>query len=269
MRARRPPVRGGRKAIRPLDALPRRILSGGDEKIFSVLPPRVLENLRNAGSENALLWNLIYPLARPAVELSSLLSLRPLWGTASAEEDALQPFFWGLGLDGAPLDGLRDAVVSLGGGERSTEVDLVLLGQRNVIVAEAKHLGSLGRCGRFARGRCPEIHVENVTPGATCRYWEDPGARFSRLLEFGDRPAPGDERPPCSVHYQLARNLLLAESLGSRLGRTPHLWLIVPASRWKRLEHAWLDFAERVRDGLIWRRLRVLDWEAVRGLAEN
>lgn len=264
MPAKRTPARGRRSAARPLDVLPRRILSGGDERIFSVLPPRVLENLRSAGSENALLWNLIYPLARPTLHLSELLSLRPLWGTPSREEDELLPFYWGFSVDGAPLEGLREAVHSLGGGELTTEVDLVLLGTKHLIVVEAKHLSSLGRCGRYARGRCPEIHRENVIPGATCRYWEDPHVSFSRMVDFGERPVPGGDRPPCSVHYQLGRTLLLADGLAARLGRIPHLWLIAPAAHWKRLERDWLDFAERVRDPAMWRRLRVLPWEAVR-----
>jgi hypothetical protein len=251
-------------ARRPLDALPRRILSGGEERIFSVLPPRVLENLRNPASENALLWNLIYPLARPNLNLSVLLSLRRLWGTALRSEDKLKPYFWGFGLDGAPLEALRDAVEVLGGGELTIEADLVLVGDENVIVVEAKHLGSPGRCGRYARGRCPEIHVEGVPPGATCRYWEAPEAAFSSALDFGVRPTPVVERPPCSVHYQLGRTLLLARALGARLGLLPHFWLIVPAVRWRRLETGWLDFVERVRDPEMWRRLRVLDWEAVR-----
>jgi hypothetical protein len=249
----------------PLDSLPRRILSGGEERIFSVLPPRVLENLRNQASENALLWNLIYPLARPDLSLAGFLSLRPLWGTAWSGEDSLKPYFWGFGLDGEPLEDLQGAVKTLGGGESTIEADLVLVGAANVVVVEAKHLGNPGRCGRYARGRCPEVHVENVPPGATCRYWEVAEASFSSALDFGPRPTPQVERPPCSAHYQLGRTLLLAAALGARLGLAPHLWLIVPTTRWRRLEAGWLDFAERVRNPEMWRRLRVLDWEAVRG----
>jgi hypothetical protein len=107
--------------------------------------------------------------------------------------------------------------------------------------------------------------VENVPPGATCRYWEVAEASFSSALDFGPRPTPQVERPPCSAHYQLGRTLLLAAALGARLGLAPHLWLIVPTTRWRRLEAGWLDFAERVRNPEMWRRLRVLDWEAVRG----
>jgi hypothetical protein len=94
-----------------------------------------------------------------------------------------------------------------------------------------------------------------------------PEARFDAALDFGARPGRGEERPPCSVHYQLARTLLLARRLGERLGRVPHLWLITPASRWGRVEPAWIDFADRVRDPEMWRRLRVIAWESVRDLA--
>jgi hypothetical protein len=255
-----------RARARPLDALPRRILAGADEKIFDALPPRVLENLRKPASENALLWNLIYPLARPNLRLADLLALRPLWGSALIADDSLRPFFWGHALDGEPLPGLAESIVALGG-EQKTEVDLFLVGSGHVILVEAKHLSGLGRCGRYARERCPEIHVENVPQGETCRYWEVPEASFDRALTFGPRPTPHTERPPCSIHYQLGRTLLLARLLAERLGLLPHMWLITPASRWRRLETAWLDFAERVRDPEMWRRLRVLSWESVRALA--
>jgi hypothetical protein len=250
---------------RALDALPRRILAGSGEKIFEALPARVLENLRKPASENALLWNLIYPLARPRLSLSDLLSLRPLWGTAIAATDLLEPYFWGLDLDGRPLEGLAESVRALGGREHTTEVDLFLVGADHLVLVEAKHLSSLGRCGRYARGRCPEVHpADDLNP---CRYWEVPEARFDAALDFGVRPGQGEERPPCSVHYQLGRTLLLARRLGERLGRVPHLWLITPASRWGRVEPAWIDFADRVRDPEMWRRLRVIAWESVRDLA--
>ncbi len=252
---------------RALDALPRRILTGSGEKIFEALPARVLENLRKPASENALLWNLIYPLARPRLALSDLLSLRPLWGTAITAADALEPYFWGLDLDGRPLEGLDESVRALGGREHTTEVDLFLVGAEHLVLVEAKHLSSLGRCGRYARGRCPEIHRADDASAEACRYWEVPEARFDAALDFGARPGQGDERPPCSVHYQLGRTLLLASALGERLARVPHLWLITPASRWVRMQAAWIDFADRVRDPEMWRRLRVIAWESVRDLA--
>ncbi len=256
-----------RSSARSLDALPRRILSGGEERIFRALPARVLENLRKPASENAVLWNLVYPLARPHLALSSLLALRPLWGSALTAEDSLTPFFWGFNLDGEPLQGLSEAIEALGGREQTTEVDLFLVGSEHLILVEAKHLSGLGRCGRHGRGRCPEIHVESVPPGAVCRYWEIPEARFDRALDFGLRPTPATERPPCSQHYQLGRTLLLAIGLGERLGLVLHLWLITPATRWRRLEGTWLDFAERVHDPDLWRRLRVLAWESIRDLS--
>jgi len=254
---------------RHLDALPRRILNGAGEKIFDALPPRVLENLRKPASENALLWNLIYPLARPFLQLTDLLALRPLWGASFAAADALEPYFWGFNLEGQPLNGLAESVRVLGGRAQKTEVDLFLVGADHIVLVEAKHLSALGRCGRYARGSCPEIHREENDRPDTCRYWEVSEARFDASLEFGPRPAPGDEHPPCSIHYQLGRTLLLALNLGRRLGLTPHLWLITPASRWRQYEPAWLDFADRVRDPEMWRRLRVLAWESVRALADR
>jgi len=75
------------------------------EPVFGVLPETVLDNLRRPASENALLWNLIYPLARPSLSLARLLGLPPMWGTPALEreEDALQPFFWGHALSGERL----------------------------------------------------------------------------------------------------------------------------------------------------------------------
>ena len=47
--------------------LPRQVISGEDELIFSVLPESVLTNFLNPSSENALLWNVIYRLAQPTI----------------------------------------------------------------------------------------------------------------------------------------------------------------------------------------------------------
>jgi hypothetical protein len=185
--------RGARR--QPLDFLPRRILAGAEERIFEVLPPRVLENLRKPASENALLWNLIYPLARPHLQLSSLLALRPLWGGSLSADDSLKPYFWGYSLEGEPLRGLFEAIAALGQ-EQKTEADLFLVGSRTLILVEVKNLSNLGRCGRYARGVCPEIHVEDVPQGATCRYWDVPEARFDRAVDFGPRPTAETERPP-------------------------------------------------------------------------
>jgi hypothetical protein len=252
------------------DRLRRRILAGEEEPIFAALPERVLYNLRHPRSENALVWNLVYPLARPRLSLGSLLALRPLCGTPalSATEDDLEPYFWGYSIQGSCLTALNASLELLDGSGPQTEVDLFLLGSETLVLVEAKHGGTPGRCSRYEKGRCPEMHPENVPPGGTCRYWELEGSRFDQLLDFGPRPAPGDDRPPCAVHYQLARTLLLGKMLAGRLGRRPHLWLIVPVGRWPGLQTAWLDFAERVRDEELWRRLRVLAWEDLRGLSE-
>lgn len=235
---------------------------GSQEGIFSVLPASVLENLNRPGSENALLWNLIYPLARPHLSLQALLALPPLWGTRlSRSEDLLRPYFWGYDISGKPLAGLAEAVEEVDGPGRGTEPDLVLLGERTLVIAEVKHTASPGRCGRYQRGRCPEIHGPSEP---ACRYWEVGTARFDALMDFGPRPSPEAQRPPpCARHYQLGRTLLLGGRLAERKGLELHLWLILPEARWRALERAWLDFVDRIRDPGLWRRCRVLAWEAV------
>ncbi len=242
-----------------------RLLAGAGERIFNVLPERVLANLRRQGSENALVWNMVYPRAQPALSLREWLALPPLWGTARLEtpEDALVPYFWGYSVDGRRLEGLDDCLERLDGPGIQTEVDIFLLGASTLVLVEAKHLTTAGRCKRYANHRCPEMHPEEVDTGEACRYWSVPGARFSAFLDFGPRPAPGGRPPPCARHYQLARTLALGSLLGERLGRVLHLWLIIPRRRWRDLETTWLDFAERVRDPQQWRRLRVLGWEDV------
>ncbi len=241
------------------------MLHGSQEGIFSVLPASVLENLHRPGSENALLWNLIYPLACPHLSLQALLALQPLWGTRlSLPEDRLRAYFWGYDVSGRPLAGLVEAVEAVDGPGRGTEPDLVLLGERTLVMAEVKHGASPGRCGRYQRGRCPEVYGP---PVPACRYWEIEGALFDALLDFGPRPSPeGRQPPPCARHYQLARTLLLGTRLAERRGLELHLWLILPESRWRGLERAWLDFVNRVKDSALWRRCRVLAWEAVAGL---
>jgi hypothetical protein len=249
--------------------LPRRILAGADEPIFDVLSERVLDNLRRPASENALVWNLIYPLASPDLSLSLLLGLRPLWGTLAlgVPDDALVPYFWGTSIAGKRLEGLGEALTDVDGPRHATEVDLFLVGRENLVLAEAKHLSRLGRCRRYAQGRCPEVHSGVST--APCRYWESGEGRFDRLLDFGPRPSPEAGGPVCDRHYQLARTLLLGEALTRRLGRTLSLWLITPRRRWVALQPSWEDFAERVRDEALWRRLRVLAWEDLAALASG
>lgn len=248
-----------------------RLLGGTGEPIFSVLPERVLANLRRQGSENALVWNMVYPRARPALSLREWLAVPALWGTARLEagEDELLPHFWGYSVDGRRLQGLGECLDRLDGPGPQTEVDLFLLGSANLVLVEAKHLTSAGRCRRYANRRCPEVHPETVGTGEACRYWDNPGAQFSTALDFGARPEPGGKVPPCSRHYQLARTLMLGRLLAEGLSRILHLWLIMPRQRWPILQTTWLDFAERVRDPQQWRRLRVLGWEDVAGLTRS
>lgn len=247
-----------------------RILFGSQEKIFSVLPESVLANFNHPSSENALVWNSIYPLAQPALSLNSLMDKRPLWGTWSSPdtlEDRLMPFFWGFNVEGEPLGGLDVVLQDVDGPGPKTEVDLFLVGEKNLILVEAKHLSGLGRCSRYAQERCPEIGQDQEDPSHPCRYWEMEGAKFGNYLEFGARPQPGAGSPPCNRHYQLARTYLVGRSLAEMQSKILHIWMIVPQSRWPALELDWIDFAERVFDDDQWRRLRVVAWEEVRSLS--
>lgn len=259
--------------------LPKQVLSGHDEPIFKVLPADLLANLQRPRSENALVWNLFYPLARPGLSFADLCHVRPIFGTpAPAEQqDSLVPYFWGWSVRGERLAGLDEALAEVDGGPGHTEADLLLLGEANLVVVEAKRFSGFGRCGRYMAGRCPEIHPrgseaaggEPGDPAAACRYWAEPPARFDRLLDFGPRPDPATAAPPCSRHYQLARLLLLGEALARRLGREFHLWVVSPRGAWRGLEADWRDFVGRIRDDRLWRRARVLAWEEVRRLADS
>lgn len=249
---------------------PRRILFGADEPIFDVLPERVLSNLRLPTSENALLWNITYPLAQPAINLLELLELHPLWGTRimpEAGEDNLIPYYWGYRVDGERLPQLDEVLELVDGPGLPTEVDLFLFGHHNLVLIEAKHMSSLGRCSRYARRSCPEMHLLDDEQKDPCRYWEGIVANFEVHLKFGPRPKPGEDAPACHRHYQLARTLLVGHSLASRLERTFYMWLIVPRERWSSFELNWKDFTERIRDDELWRRMRVLAWEDIRGLS--
>ncbi len=246
------------------------ILAGHDEPIFEALPGNVLANLRQRTSENALLWNLIYPLASPTLSLADLLGVRPLWGTAAlspGQNDALRPYFWGFDLSGTPLPELDGALKVVDGAGPSTEIDLVLLGDRNLVAVEAKRGSAFGRCSRYGRGACPEIHLDSAD-GSTCRYWREPAARFARWVDVGRRPGPGAARPACDRHYQLARTLTVGCELARRMDVRFHLWAIVPRPGWRRLERTWIEFADRILDADQWRRLRVLAWEDLSELAE-
>jgi hypothetical protein len=235
------------------------------EPIFGVLPESVISNFRTPHSENALVWNLIYPLVKPTISFEWLVRIRPLWGVAAQSDfdDALRPYFWGYDVRGERLPGLDDVVEEVDGEGPRTEVDLFLVGERTLIVVEAKHLSALGRCSRYASGRCPEMHSESMLQERTCRYWELPQALFLSELDFGDRPQPEGETPPCDRHYQLARTLLVGRRLSRALEKNLYLWMMIPRNRWSSFERRWLDFSERIRDDELWRRLRVLAWEDV------
>jgi hypothetical protein len=250
----------------------RRILFGSDEPIFTALPERVLTNLRHPTSENALVWNLLYPLAQPAFKLSDFLALRPQWGTSALieiEDDTMTPFFWGYSVEGERLSLLDEVLRNIDGPGQQTEVDVFLVGRRNLILIEAKHMSGLGRCSRYGQQRCPEIHFSSGDHSEDCRYWREGEASFQVHVDFGPLPAPEEHPPPCNRHYQLARTLLVGNALAGRLERTLHLWLIIPRARWKSLESDWLDFVDRVRDDMLWRRMRVLAWEDVQQLSQT
>jgi hypothetical protein len=253
---------------RSVVVLPQKILHGSQEPIFAVLPQTILSNFLIPKSESALLWNRLYPVSHPHLALSQVLALKPLWGTAlsGTGEDWLRPFFWGYAVDGERLPMLDEVLEEIDGPGQQTEVDCFLLGKRQLILLEAKLGAAPGRCSRYQRRACPEIHgrLEDATPG--CRYWEPGAAAFNRLLAFGDRPTPASDSPPCGAHYQLGRMALVGSLLASRLGLSPHLWLVAPGWRWPGLEKRWLDFASRVRDEGLWRQMRVLSWEALQTL---
>lgn len=243
--------------------LPRAILAGEQEGAFDHLPETVIANLRRPHSENARLWNTFYPRPGEGLRLKRLLSIAPLWGSMpdATSDERLEPYFWGVHPSGQGLAGLGEVLDEVDGPGPRTEIDLILRGASNLVVIEAKNLSTLGRCGRHQRRVCPEIHLSAGHWLDRCRYWELPVARFDRLLDFGSRPGPGAPRPPCARHYQLARTLLAGDALARRLELRLHAWVLLPRDRWPSLERNWLDFADRVRDPDLWRRLRVLAWE--------
>jgi len=247
-------------------------LDGSGETVFSALPNQVLANLRHSGSENALVWNLIYPLAKPTINFASLMTLTPLWGTVELdfENEALElePYYWGFNILGEPLFALDSTLERIDGSGPKTEVDLFLVGKTDIVLVEAKHLSGLGRCSRYAQHRCPEIYLSEEDRMQSCRYWQSGEQAFGQHLELGSRPKPGDPSPACNRHYQLARTLLVGITLAKELRLNPHLWLILPRKRWRNMEKTWLDFAERVRDECLWRQMRVLAWEDVQSLSE-
>jgi len=246
----------------PYSLLKSKILFGDHEPIFSELPSNIAANLRHRGSENALLWNVIYPLAQPTLSIKSLLSVSPQWGSIlDLDDDQLEPYFWGYSISGERLPELDRILERIDGIGPKTEVDLFLIGKTNLIVVEAKHLSSLGHCSRYAKKRCPEIHGEAMPERQPCRYWEAGEYEFNRLLDFGDRPKKDDPSPPCNQHYQLARTALVGDALAKEYQKGFSLWLLITKSRWRSLERTWLDFTGRIRQDDLWRRMRVIAWE--------
>jgi hypothetical protein len=246
--------------------LPKRILVGRDEGIFSVLPEDLILNFLSETSENALLWNTIYPLTLHGMSLGRFLALRPLSGTSVEPFDSdgyLTPYFWGYGLDGQRLTGLDDALLEVDGPGPKTEVDLFLVGEHDLVLVEAKRMSSLGRCSRYGKKKCPEIHS---VADHSCIYWADDSPSFSDVLNFGPRPEPESTTPSCARHYQLARTLLVGLSLARQLKLRLHLWLILPRAGWKSAQLGWIDFVERIQDDVTWNRMRVLAWEDVRDI---
>lgn len=243
----------------------RRILAGEAEPIFDVLPQEILANLLKPASETAVVWNLIYPRARPTLSLAEWMATPPLAGTpALQEDDELTPYFWGYSIGGERLNVLEEALQAVDGEEPRTEVDLILMGDRNVVVVEAKNLASLGRCTRYRCGRCPEIHPLPVDrEGRACRYWKGNSSRFSACLEFGGRPTFGERDPLCNRHYQLGRVLLVGNAIARILGKQLHFWLLTPKSRWAAVRRDWDDLCGRIRDDRVWQRSRALAWEEI------
>ena len=243
--------------------LPRAILAGEQEGAFDRLPETVIANLRRPHSENALLWNTFYPQPGGSIRLEALLAIKPLWGTRldAPSEEPREPYFWGFNAGGQALPGLEQTLDEVDGPGPRTEIDLLLLGASSLTVVEAKNLSTLGRCGRHQRRVCPEVNLSADRWLEQCRYWEVPAARFDQLLDLGPRPAPGTPVPPCARHYQLARTLLVGDALARRQARRLHILVLLPRARWRAIERTWLDFAERVRDPDLWRRLHVLAWE--------
>jgi hypothetical protein len=247
---------------------PARLWGGSGEALFNVLPQTILANFYSPRSENALLWNLIYPRAQPSLSLNALLELHALWGTPSlvpAGDDQLIPYYWGYRLDGSSLEKLEDVLMAIDGPGPKTEIDLILLGDHYLFAVEGKHTSGFGRCARYQSHRCPEVHGAE-SDEMVCRYWEPGVTRFSDVLELGDRPTPESDKVPCNIHYQLARTYLIGRVLAEQLDRDFALWVFLPKIRWRALEPGWLDFIERVRDDHAWSWMRVLAWEQIQSL---
>lgn len=247
---------------------PARLWAGSRERIFTVLPGTVLANFNNPRSENALLWNIIYPRAQPYLSLHSLLRLKHFWGSSSPDDvkdDQLIPYYWGYRQNGSRLHALDDVLNELDGSGPKTEIDLFLLGQRNIILVEAKHTSVFGRCMRYSSRRCPEIHPAQADE-SVCRYWEPGPANFADALAFGSRPDYDAEEIPCYTHYQLARTFVIGKTLAEQLSRQFALWVFLPQKHWRVVEKTWMDFVDRVVDDHLWRWMRVISWEQIQTL---
>jgi hypothetical protein len=247
---------------------PARLWAGSGEPLFAALPGTILANFYNPHSENALLWNLIYPRAQPSLSLGSLLALKTLWGTPEPgdyKDDELIPYYWGYAQGGSRLSGLDGVLDAVDGPGPKTEIDLFLLGKQRLIAVEAKHNSVFGHCSRYAAHRCPEIHKSEGTT-STCHYWEPGPGQFEGAFAFGSRPTNEDVGVPCHRHYQLARTYLVGRNIAERLGLDFALWVFLPQKRWRAIEATWKDFTDRVIDDHAWRWMRVISWEQIQTL---
>ncbi len=246
--------------------LPKRVLVGRDEDIFFVLPEDIILNFLSEGSENALLWNMFYPLTRRGVSMDRFLTLRPLLGTPIepfVPDGHLMPYFWGYGVDGRRLLRLDETLQEVDGPGPKTEVDLFLVGEHDLVLVEVKRMSALGRCSRYGKKKCPEIHNAG---DKSCTYWADDTPSFKDIMDFGPRPEHESAIPPCARHYQMARTLLVGLGLARRLNLRLHVWLILPRAGWKTAQVGWMDFVERIRDDATWSCMRVLAWEDIAGM---
>ena len=233
------------------------------ERIFRVLPEGVKSNFHHPHSENALLWNTLYPRSTPGISGEWLDSLQRLWGGKLGSLGSHQPFFWGFSIEGDRLPYLDQALEDLDGAGPKTEVDLWLMSETLLVAVEVKHGSGFGRCSRYQSERCPEIH--SPLDEVDCRYWEQGQLLFSTAVNFGERPSQGSPSPPCNRHYQLGRMFLLGQRIAELSARNLALMAVVPQRGWSRVERHWIDFMERVRDDGVWRRSVVLSWETLRG----
>ena len=236
---------------------------GREEPIFTVLPEDLINNFLHVESENALLWNIIYPLTEQGIRMGTFWSFQPLAGSLLENlnrTQVLEPYFWGYDLQGERLPRLDEVLEAVDGPGPKTEVDLYLLGEEDLVLVEAKRAGLPGRCTRYGNHACPEIKLMDTHP---CTYWEGSEQTFSDVFLFGPRPEPGVVKPPCADHYQLARTVLVGLALAKRLEVQLHIWLVLPRKRWRSIQPIWADFTERIVDDELWRRMRVLAWEDI------